>query len=146
MKKAFAIMNAASAAGSARPARSRRFLWRRKLTQIGEAELLESICAAHVDHNNCGACGEAAPLCDSFRGQEKDILYPEIDWHTAVWAAARVNWACPTAPRSMARLHANPVYKNRRKRTSAPKRRFGKRSRPMMNFLFERKKSTAVID
>ncbi|HOG12216.1 MAG: 4Fe-4S dicluster domain-containing protein [Smithellaceae bacterium] len=85
----------------------------KKLTQIGEAELLENICVVYVDHNNCGACGEVCPTHAIRFADKKNILYPEIDRQYCIGCGA-CQLACPTAPRSIV-VHANPVHKKAEK-------------------------------
>lgn len=93
-------MNAMSAAGSAPPRDLPILVWRKKLTQIGEAELLKDICVVYVDDRNCGACGEVCPT-HAIRFTEKEtILYPEIDRQYCIGCGA-CQLACPTTPRSI---------------------------------------------
>lgn len=88
-------------------------LTEKKLTQIGEAELLKDVCVVFVDHQNCGACGEVCPT-HAIRFTDKDnILYPEIDREYCIGCGA-CQLACPTTPRSIF-VHANPVHKKAQK-------------------------------
>jgi len=85
----------------------------KKLTQIGEARLLEDVCVVFVDHENCGACGEVCPT-HAIRFTDKDnILYPEIDKQYCIGCGA-CQLACPTTPRSIA-VHTNPIHKKAEK-------------------------------
>lgn len=84
----------------------------KKLTQIGEAELLKDICVVYVDDRNCGACGEVCPT-HAIRFTEKEtILYPEIDKQYCIGCGA-CQLACPTTPRSIV-VHARVVHKKAR--------------------------------
>jgi len=86
---------------------------KKKLTQIGEARLLEDVCVVFVDHENCGACGEVCPT-HAIRFTDKDnILYPEIDKQYCIGCGA-CQLACPTTPRSIA-VHTNPIHKKAEK-------------------------------
>lgn len=85
----------------------------KKLTQIGEAELLEDICVVFVDHHNCGACGEVCPTHAIRFVDKKNILYPEIDRQYCIGCGA-CQLACPTVPRSIV-VHANPVHQKAEK-------------------------------
>jgi ferredoxin len=85
----------------------------KKLTQIGEAELLKDICVVYVDDRNCGACGEVCPT-HAIRFTEKEtILYPEIDRQYCIGCGA-CQLACPTTPRSIV-VHARPEHKKAQK-------------------------------
>ncbi|MEE9910306.1 MAG: 4Fe-4S dicluster domain-containing protein [Deltaproteobacteria bacterium] len=81
----------------------------KKLTQIGEAELLEDICVVFVDHKNCGACGEVCPTHAIRFTDKENILYPEIDKQYCIGCGA-CQLACPTAPRSIV-VHAHWTHK-----------------------------------
>lgn len=85
----------------------------KKLTQIGEAELLKDICVVFVDHRNCGACGEVCPTHAIRFIDKKNILYPEIDRKYCIGCGA-CQLACPTAPRSII-VHAHLVHKRAEK-------------------------------
>jgi polyferredoxin len=85
----------------------------KKLTQIGEAELLEDVCVVFVDHQNCGACGEVCPTHAIRFVDKENILYPEIDKQYCIGCGA-CQLACPTAPRSII-VHANPIHKKAEK-------------------------------
>jgi polyferredoxin len=85
----------------------------KKLTQIGEAELLKDICVVFVDHQNCGACGEVCPTHAIRFVDKENILYPEIDKQYCIGCGA-CQLACPTAPRSII-VHANPIHKKAEK-------------------------------
>ena len=85
----------------------------KKLTQIGEAELLKDICVVYVNHNNCGACGEVCPTHAIRFVDKENILYPEIDKHYCIGCGA-CQLACPTKPRSIV-VHAHPVHKKAEK-------------------------------
>jgi len=88
----------------------------KKLTQIGEAKLLEDICVVYVDHNNCGACGEVCPTHAIRFTNKKNILYPEIDQQYCIGCGA-CQLACPTSPRSIV-VHTNPIHKRAEKYVS----------------------------
>jgi len=81
----------------------------KKLTQIGEAELLKDICVVFVDHYNCGACGEVCPTHAIRFTDKENILYPEIDKQYCIGCGA-CQLACPTTPRSIV-VHAHPIHK-----------------------------------
>ncbi|MRR15170.1 MAG: 4Fe-4S dicluster domain-containing protein [Deltaproteobacteria bacterium] len=85
----------------------------KKLTQIGEAELLEDICVVYVDHQNCGACGEVCPTHAIRFVEKRNILYPEIDKQYCIGCGA-CQLACPTSPRSII-VHAKPVHEKAEK-------------------------------
>jgi ferredoxin len=85
----------------------------KKLTQIGEAELLKDVCVVFVDHQNCGACGEVCPTHAIRFTDRENILYPEIDKQYCIGCGA-CQLACPTTPRSIV-VHANPVHKKAEK-------------------------------
>ncbi len=85
----------------------------KKLTQIGEAELLKDVCVVFVDHQNCGACGEVCPTHAIRFVDKENILYPEIDKQYCIGCGA-CQLACPTAPRSII-VHANPIHKKAEK-------------------------------
>ncbi|KAF0154222.1 MAG: 4Fe-4S ferredoxin [Syntrophaceae bacterium] len=85
----------------------------KKLTQIGEAELLKDICVVFVDHNNCGACGEVCPTHAIRFVDKENILYPEIDKQYCIGCGA-CQLACPTVPRSIV-VHTNAVHKKAEK-------------------------------
>ena len=85
----------------------------KKLTQIGEAELLKDICVVYVNHNNCGACGEVCPTHAIRFVDKENILYPEIDKQYCIGCGA-CQLACPTKPRSIV-VHARPVHKKAEK-------------------------------
>ena len=85
----------------------------KKLTQIGEAGLLEDICVVFVDHNNCGACGEVCPTHAISFVDKHNILYPEIDPKYCIGCGA-CQLACPTAPKSIV-IRSNPVHKKAEK-------------------------------
>lgn len=85
----------------------------KKLTQIGEARLLEDICVVYVDHNNCGACGEVCPTHAIRFVDKKNILYPEIDKQYCIGCGA-CQLACPTTPRSIV-VHAHPIHQKAEK-------------------------------
>ncbi len=89
----------------------------KKLTQIGEAELLKDVCVVFVDHRNCGACGEVCPTHAIRFVDKQNILYPEIDKQYCIGCGA-CQLACPTAPRSII-IHANPIHKKAEKYVSA---------------------------
>ena len=80
----------------------------KKLTQIGEAKLLEDVCVVFVDHRNCGACGEVCPTHAIRFTDKKNILYPEIDTKYCIGCGA-CQLACPTSPRSII-VHPRPVH------------------------------------
>jgi ferredoxin len=80
----------------------------KKITQIGEAKLLEDICVVYVDHNNCGACGEVCPTHAIRFVDKENILYPEIDTQYCIGCGA-CQLACPTTPRSIV-VHPHPVH------------------------------------
>ncbi len=80
----------------------------KKLTQIGEAELLQDICVVYVDHRNCGACGEVCPTHAIRFVEKQNVLYPEIDKQYCIGCGA-CQLACPTSPRSIV-VHAKPVH------------------------------------
>lgn len=85
----------------------------KKLTQIGEAELLKDICVVFVNHENCGACGEVCPT-HAIRFTDKgNILYPDIDKQYCIGCGA-CQLACPTTPRSII-VHAHTVHKKAEK-------------------------------
>ena len=88
----------------------------KKLTQIGEAELLEDICVVYVNHNNCGACGEVCPTHAIRFVDKENILYPKIDKQFCIGCGA-CQLACPTTPRSIV-VHAHPMHKKAEKYTS----------------------------
>ncbi len=88
----------------------------KKLTQIGEAELLEDICVVYVNHNNCGACGEVCPTHAIRFVDKENILYPKIGKHYCIGCGA-CQLACPTTPRSIV-VHAHPIHKRAEKYTS----------------------------
>ena len=88
----------------------------KKLTQIGEAKLLEDICVVYVDHNNCGACGEVCPTHAIHFINKNNILYPEIDKQYCIGCGA-CQLACPTSPRSIV-VHTNPIHKKAEKYVS----------------------------
>lgn len=88
----------------------------KKLTQIGEAELLEDVCVVFVNHENCGACGEVCPTHAIRFTDKENILYPEIDKQYCIGCGA-CQLACPTAPRSII-VHTNPVHKKAEKHVS----------------------------
>ncbi len=88
----------------------------KKLTQIGEARLLEDVCVVYVDHNNCGACGEVCPTHAIRFTNKKNILYPEIDKQYCIGCGA-CQLACPTTPRSIV-VHTNPIHKRAEKYVS----------------------------
>jgi ferredoxin len=90
----------------------------KKLTQIGEAKLLEDICVVYVNHNNCGACGEVCPTHAIRFVDKENILYPEIDKQYCIGCGA-CQLACPTTPRSIV-VHALPVHKKAEKYTRDP--------------------------
>ncbi|MFO7570871.1 MAG: 4Fe-4S binding protein [Smithellaceae bacterium] len=81
----------------------------KKLTQIGEAKLLEDVCVVYVDHNNCGACGEVCPTHAIRFVDKENILYPEIDTRYCIGCGA-CQLACPTTPRSIV-VNPHPVHK-----------------------------------
>lgn len=142
-EKAFVIMNAASAAGSARPARSRRFLWRRKSSRRSAKPSFWKIFALSMSIIIIAApAAKSAPRTRFVSRTRKIFSIRKSTGNTA--SQARVNW--PAQPRPAPLSFTQIRFIKRRRNISAPKRRSGKRSRPMMNFLFERKKSTAVID
>jgi ferredoxin len=85
----------------------------KKLTQIGEAKLLEDICIVYVNHNNCGACGEVCPTHAIRFVDKENILYPEIDKQYCIGCGA-CQLACPTKPRSIV-VHARPIHKKAEK-------------------------------
>lgn len=85
----------------------------KKLTQIGEAELVKDICVVFVNHENCGACGEVCPTHAIRFTERENILYPEIDSQYCIGCGA-CQLACPTSPRSII-VHANPVHKKAEK-------------------------------
>ncbi len=88
----------------------------KKLTQIGEAELLKDVCVVFVDHFNCGACGEVCPTHAIRFTDKNNILYPEIDKQYCIGCGA-CQLACPTKPRSIV-VHAHPVHKKAEKYVS----------------------------
>jgi polyferredoxin len=88
----------------------------KKLTQIGEAELLKDVCVVFVDHQNCGACGEVCPTHAIRFVDKENILYPEVDKQYCIGCGA-CQLACPTAPRSII-VHANPIHKKAEKYVS----------------------------
>jgi len=85
----------------------------KKLTQIGEAELLQDICVVYVDHQNCGACGEVCPTHAIRFVEKQNVLYPEIDKQYCIGCGA-CQLACPTSPRSIV-VHAKPVHQKAEK-------------------------------
>jgi polyferredoxin len=88
----------------------------KKLTQIGEAKLLEDICVVYVNHNNCGACGEVCPTHAIRFVDKENILYPKIDKQYCIGCGV-CQLACPTTPRSIV-VHAHPIHKKAEKYTS----------------------------
>ncbi len=88
----------------------------KKLTQIGEAILLEDICVVYVNHNNCGACGEVCPTHAIRFVDKENILYPKIDKQYCIGCGA-CQLACPTKPRSIV-VHARPIHQIAEKYTS----------------------------
>lgn len=88
----------------------------KKLTQIGEAELLKDVCVVFVDDKNCGACGEVCPTNAIRFTDKKNILYPEIDKKYCIGCGA-CQLACPTLPRSIV-VHAHPIHKKAEKYAS----------------------------
>ncbi len=84
----------------------------KKLTQIGEAELLKDICVVYVDDRNCGACGEVCPTHAIHFTEKETILYPEIDHQYCIGCGA-CQLACPTTPRSIV-VHARGIHKKAR--------------------------------
>ena len=88
----------------------------KKLTQIGEAKLLEDVCVVFVDHENCGACGEVCPTHAIRFTDKENILYPEIDKQYCIGCGA-CQLACPTTPRSIV-VHAHPIHKKAEKYVS----------------------------
>jgi ferredoxin len=85
----------------------------KKLTQIGEAELLKDVCVVFVDHYNCGACGEVCPTHAIRFTDKENILYPEIDKKYCIGCGA-CQLACPTTPRSIV-VHAHSIHKKAEK-------------------------------
>ncbi len=85
----------------------------KKLTQIGEAKLLEDICVVYVEHNNCGACGEVCPTHAIRFVDKNNILHPEIDKKYCIGCGA-CQLACPTIPRSIV-VHARPIHQKAEK-------------------------------
>ncbi len=81
----------------------------KKLTQIGEARLLEDVCVVFVKHNNCGACGEVCPTHAISFVDKENILYPQIEKKYCIGCGA-CRLACPTTPRSIV-IQAHAVHK-----------------------------------
>lgn len=105
----------------------------KKLTQIGEAELLQDICVVYVDHNNCGACGEVCPTHAIRFVDKENILYPEIDKRYCIGCGA-CQLACPTTPRSII-VHAHPIHKKAEKYIS-PEKTAGQKTSGDQDFPF----------
>ena len=85
----------------------------KKLTKIGNVELLQDKCIVYKENKNCGACGEFCPTKAIFSVNKNNILYPETDDKYCIGCGV-CEKACPTTPKSIV-VHPNPVHKKAEK-------------------------------
>jgi len=81
----------------------------KKLTQIGEVNLIKEKCIVYINKENCGACGEVCPTHTINFINKGNVLYPETDIKYCIGCGA-CEKACPTAPKSIV-VRSNPIHK-----------------------------------
>ena len=81
----------------------------KKITQIGEVDLLKDRCVVYINHQNCGACVEVCPTKTITFVNKGNILYPVVDNQYCIGCGA-CSRACPTDPKSII-VHPNRVHK-----------------------------------
>jgi polyferredoxin len=81
----------------------------KKMTQIGEVELIKEKCIPYVNKENCGACGEVCPTHTISFVDKNNILYPETDNRYCIGCGA-CEKACPTTPKSIV-VRSNSIHK-----------------------------------
>jgi len=89
----------------------------KKITQIGEVDLLKERCVVYVNNENCGACVEVCPTKTISVIDKGNILYPVVDNQYCIGCGA-CSRACPTAPKSIV-VRTNPVHKKAVKNVTA---------------------------
>jgi len=87
----------------------------KKITQIGEVDLLKDKCLVYVKNENCGACMEVCPTKTISFIDKVNILYPEVDNRYCIGCGA-CSKACPTTPKSII-VRTNSVHKKAVKNT-----------------------------
>ena len=92
-------------------------LQEKKITQIGEVDLLKDKCVVYVNNNNCGACVEVCPTKTISFIDKGNILYPVVDTRYCIGCGA-CSKACPTTPKSIV-VRTNPVHKKAIKQITA---------------------------
>jgi len=81
----------------------------KKVTQIGEVDLLKDKCVVYIKHQNCGACVEVCPTKTITFLNRGNILYPVVDNRYCIGCGA-CSKACPTDPKSIV-VHPNLAHK-----------------------------------